>query len=286
MRDFLNLVRQRLASALDVEAQVQESLASSGDRSYHAPMPKRSEQDSAASGDLSPGEHLRAEIERLGLDQVAVSKAAGVPRQSINNIVNGRQPISRPMAGKLGRLTGRGSDYWLRQSFPRDNRASASPRLAHDSGRARLFSGCLLVNHQIARAVKDGIVSIEPFKIVNVRKASIHLTVGDIAVGGEKVGLGAGKDFLLKPGCSVSVTTKERIGFPVDYVGRVATIKRLAAPGIMTSLGLQIEPGHDGYLQFWIFNAGASVFRLRAGDTVASLEIMPLASSPATDAQL
>ena len=75
--------------------------------------------DLEADGDLTPGEHLRAEIERLGLDQVAVSNATGVSRQSINNIVNGRQPISRAMAGKLGRLTGHSSDYWLQSSFPR-----------------------------------------------------------------------------------------------------------------------------------------------------------------------
>ena len=59
------------------------------------------------AGALSPGEHLRAEIKRLALNQVVVSKAAGVSRQSINNIINGRQPISRAMAGKLARLTGR-----------------------------------------------------------------------------------------------------------------------------------------------------------------------------------
>lgn len=53
----------------------------------------------AALGELTPGQHLRAEIEKLGLDQVSVSQATGVSRQSINNIVNDRQPISRAMAG-------------------------------------------------------------------------------------------------------------------------------------------------------------------------------------------
>jgi len=57
-------------------------------------------------GDLSPGEHLRREIERLDLDQVAVSKATRVSRQTINNIVNDRQPISRAMSAKLARLMG------------------------------------------------------------------------------------------------------------------------------------------------------------------------------------
>src|SRR3977135_2343381 len=73
---------------------------------------------SESGAELTPGEHLRAEIERLGLDQVAVADAAGVSRQTINNIVNGRQPISRAMAARLGRLTDRSSDYWLRSSFP------------------------------------------------------------------------------------------------------------------------------------------------------------------------
>src|SRR5262245_47474451 len=81
---------------------------------------------------LSPGAHLRAEIERLGLDQVEVAEATGVSRQTINNIVNDRQPISRSMAGKLGRLTKRPSDYWLRANFPdvdepRPERADAQP---------------------------------------------------------------------------------------------------------------------------------------------------------------
>ena len=61
-------------------------------------MPARISDRSKHGGSLKPGEHLRAELERLGLNQIAVGKAAGVSRQSINNIVNGRQPISRARA--------------------------------------------------------------------------------------------------------------------------------------------------------------------------------------------
>jgi len=102
-------------------------------------------------GDLSPGEHLRREIERLDLDQVAVSKATRVSRQTINNIVNDRQPISRAMSAKLARLMGHSSDYWLRKSYPRQggNRDQAASSFARKNG--------VLVNHQIVRAVKDGL---------------------------------------------------------------------------------------------------------------------------------
>lgn len=70
---------------------------------------------------VAPGEHLRATIVRLGFDQVGLSKALGVSRQSINNIINGRQAISRAMARKLGVLTRKPSGYWLRDSFPKQH---------------------------------------------------------------------------------------------------------------------------------------------------------------------
>ena len=122
------------------------------------------------SGSLRPGDHLRAELARLGLDQGAASRATGASRQSINNIVNGRQAISRAMAAKLGRITGRDSDYWLQASFGGEERATTTsqPR------------GGVLVNHQIARAVKDGVIRITGFDETNMRPASLDLTLGEI----------------------------------------------------------------------------------------------------------
>ena len=117
------------------------------------------------SGQMAPGAHLRAVLGKLGLDQVAVSEATGVSRQTINNIINGRQAISRAMAGKLGRLTGHSSDYWLSERF----NAKGAP--------ARLAVAGLLVDHQIARAVKDGIISIKPYRPQNLQAAAIALTL-------------------------------------------------------------------------------------------------------------
>jgi addiction module HigA family antidote len=77
----------------------------------------------------SPGEHLQFEIRRLGLSQREASEAIGVSRQSINNIIRGRQPISRKVARKLGELTGQPSDYWLRNEFPSIAALSASQAL-------------------------------------------------------------------------------------------------------------------------------------------------------------
>lgn len=232
-----------------------------------------------AAAELRPGEHLRAEIKRLGLDQIAVSKATGVSRQSINNIVNGRQAISRAMASKLARLTGHSSDYWLRASFPRKQQKRIRPR-----AEPRPLGVGVLVNHQIVRAVRDGIIGIDPFDEANVHLASLDLTLDNFVVtaDGDRVDID-GERFLLKGGRTVNVTTREWIELPQDYMGRVGPMTGLAKLGIVTAHGFQIHPGHKGNLQFCLFNAGARDFELRSGDPVISIEIMPLSATPSYD---
>jgi deoxycytidine triphosphate deaminase/addiction module HigA family antidote len=239
----------------------------------------------------TPGAHLRAEIERLGLDQVAVAEAAGVSRQTINNIVNGRQPISRSMAARLGRLTGRSSDYWLRSRFPSGEMAS----LTHADEPARadaaaqdvvgVRGAAILVNHQIIRAVREGIIRVDPFTERNVQRASIELTLHDfiLTTDGNPTDISGGQSFTLPHGHTVSASTREWIEFPVDYVGRVGAMTRLARFGIIMSNGLQVEPGFQGHLQCCLFNAGVTTFELRGGDPIMSLEIMPLSAVPAGD---
>lgn len=236
-----------------------------------------------AAGDLTPGEHLRAEIERLRLDQVAVSDATGVSRQTINNIVNGRQPISRAMAGKLGRLTGHSSDYWLRSSFARVARSGSEPGKASEAGaNMRPLGVGILVNHQILRAVKNGIIAIDPFDKSSVQRASIDLTLGNliVATDGATVDIGDGQSFILRGGHAAIVSTREWIGFPHDYVGRAGAMTGHAQRGIMTLHGLQIDPGFSGRLRFCIFNTGLQDFELRGGMPIVSIEIMPLSVIP------
>jgi deoxycytidine triphosphate deaminase/addiction module HigA family antidote len=240
------------------------------------------EVNNVGGGGWRPGDHLRAEIERLGLDQIEVSRATGVSRQSINNIINGRQPISRAMAGKLGHLTGQSSDYWLRAEFPRPGNAHATTIA---EGTARPLGVGILVNHQIVRAVIDGIIVIEPFIEINVQPASIDLTLDDFVTttDGDDVDITENLSFEVKAGETVMVRTREWVGFPINYVGRVGGMTKLAKFGIMVSHGFQIDPGFTGHLVFCIFNAGAQTFVLRAGDPIISLEIMPLSATPTPD---
>ncbi len=215
----------------------------------------------------SPGAHLRAELRRLGLDQVTVSKATGVSRQSVNNIINGRQPISRAMAGKLGRLTGRGSDYWLSESF--GDRPDAK----------RAATAGPLVNHQIASAVQKGVIAIVPFVTGHLRLASIDLTLGgEIVSGGERIDLSRTKVLNLGPGRAVQATTAEVVELPYDYLGRFGAVTRLTAGSVILSSNLHVEPGFKGKVRFVLFNAGHAVFPLRFGETIGTLEILSLAA--------
>lgn len=208
------------------------------------------------AGRLAPGEHLRAEIERLGLDQVAVGKATGVSRQSVNNIINGRQQISRAMAAKLGRLTGHSSDYWLSAYFA--GQGEALPRALHVGG--------VLVNHQIIRAVKEAIIGITPFDPGNVRSAAIDLTLG--------------RTLTLAPGAVASVYSKERVELPIDYLGRVGIAGALAGEGVIASHAVQLEPGFTGVVGTCLFNAGKNTVEWRAAQALLSLELFHLAAVP------
>ncbi|HWK94583.1 MAG TPA: helix-turn-helix domain-containing protein [Pseudolabrys sp.] len=217
----------------------------------------------------APGAHLRAELRRLGLDQVAVSKATGVSRQSVNNIINGRQTISRAMAGKLGRLTGHSSDYWLSEWF---SEVGTPVRTA--------VTG-VLVNHQIARAVNDGVIIIEPFNAGLLRAASIELTLApEVLSKGKKHTLSPRRAFALLPGCSLSANTAEHVELPSDHLGRLGGLASLSGAGLVVSAPLQIAPGFKGALTFALFNAGPTAIPLHVGKPVAALEIVRLAASP------
>ena len=214
-----------------------------------------------AAGGVSPGEHLRAEIRRLALDQGAVGKATGVSRQSINNIINGRQPVSRAMAIKLGRLTGHGPDYWLRASF-----ASDCDDPLPTGGRTLPARAGILANQQIAQAVERGLIAIEPFTASRMRAASVDLTLGHVVVaGGTEVDIRGVKGFLPRAGRCVAASTTERIMLSRNHVGRVGALHHVVSAGIIMSHAFQIEPGFSGRLHFQLFNAGNAPFRLIGG---------------------
>lgn len=229
-----------------------------------APVARRTSVATQSAGS-TPGQHLRAEMERLGLNQVALSNALGVTRQTINNIVNDRQPISRALSAKLGRLTGQPSDYWLQSLFAPTVVGSASTQT-------------LLVNHQILAALERGIIEIAPFDRRGLRAASMELTLGSIDAvprkAGERISV------RLQRGGSATAKTRERIRLPLDHLGRVGISPQFARVGLIGCQQLHIEPGFSGHLDIRLLNAGEADIVLRIGDPVFALEIVALGSLP------
>lgn len=63
---------------------------------------------------IHPGEMLAEDfLPDYGLTVVGMARAIGVSRQSLNELVRERRPVSTEMALRLGRLFGNSPQFWL-----------------------------------------------------------------------------------------------------------------------------------------------------------------------------
>ena len=63
---------------------------------------------------MHPGELLREEIlPALGRPKTEIARLLGVSRQSLYDILGEKQPVTRVMALRLGKLCGNGPDLWF-----------------------------------------------------------------------------------------------------------------------------------------------------------------------------
>jgi addiction module HigA family antidote len=63
---------------------------------------------------MHPGELLREDIlPALNRPKTEIAKLLGVSRQTLYDIIEERQPVTAPMALRLGKLCGNGPTLWL-----------------------------------------------------------------------------------------------------------------------------------------------------------------------------
>ena len=63
---------------------------------------------------IHPGEILREDfLPEYGLSVTALAEAAGVSRQSINELLRERRALTPEMALRLGKLFGNSPEFWL-----------------------------------------------------------------------------------------------------------------------------------------------------------------------------
>ena len=242
---------------------------------------------SAASDALSAAEYLEDQLKQRGLDQLQLAELTGVSRQTINAIVRGRQPISRAMSAKLGKLFGQPSDFWLREQFRRasqkisDNTDITGAVATQPSAPAQpgvASRSTILTDHEIHQAVADGTISIAPLVDANINAASLDLCLGRVDALGRQSEALAGAVIEIAPLECAHAWTRETVRLPANMMARVGPMARLSHLGLFLGHGLQVDPGFEGELAFALFNASPNPISLRIGDPVLSLELVELAA--------
>lgn len=62
---------------------------------------------------IHPGEHIRTDIDALGISQREFARQIGVPANRISQIIRGQRGISAETALRLARWMGTTPQYWL-----------------------------------------------------------------------------------------------------------------------------------------------------------------------------
>ena len=62
---------------------------------------------------IHPGEHLRIDLEEIGMAPAALARELNVPKNRISQIINGERGITADTALRLARWMGTTPEYWL-----------------------------------------------------------------------------------------------------------------------------------------------------------------------------
>lgn len=62
---------------------------------------------------IHPGEHLRIDLEEIGMSPAALARELNVPKNRISQIINGERGITADTALRLARWMGTTPEYWL-----------------------------------------------------------------------------------------------------------------------------------------------------------------------------
>jgi len=62
---------------------------------------------------IHPGEHLRIDLEEIGMSPAALARELNVPKNRISQIIRGERGITADTALRLARWMGTTPEYWL-----------------------------------------------------------------------------------------------------------------------------------------------------------------------------
>ena len=138
-----------------------------------------------------------------------------------------------------------------------------------------------LSGSQVAELVRDGHLKIEPFDERLVEPASYDLRLGNKILAspisqdllGEVVELTSSRPgYQVLPGQMVGVLSAERLGLPLDLIGRFGIRSTFTRRGVIAFGGLQLDPGFHGRLTMNLLNTGPEPIILQYNEPFFSVE--------------
>lgn len=83
-----------------------------------------------------PGDTIQESLEELGMSQAELAERIGRPKEKVNDIIKGREPISTPTAHKLEKVLGIPASFWL-------NRESEYRRQRYEVEQKEFLQNCI-----------------------------------------------------------------------------------------------------------------------------------------------
>lgn len=233
-------------------------------------------------------EYLTNEVMSVhGLTQAQLAARLDVSRQTIHDIVTEKRPVSAVMAMRLAEEFGRPPQFWLDlQKGNLTDVAGGSLTPAQDEVRRELrrYGTHTLVDFEITRACKSGMLICENFEENNVEPASYDIRVGTGWIynpGEPPFSLcREHQEAVMRPGAMALVQSMEKFYFPTCFLGKLGQTTTLTRRCVVIAHGFRIDPGYRGFIYTTLRNVGRSDFALRRGNIFISLEIELLAVEP------
>lgn len=231
-----------------------------------------------ALNDTAPHVLLSQFLRENNWTQDHFAKLTGYSRQTVNLILNGKQPISAKLSKKFGMVTGNVPEYWANLQLQYDLHShtddASTPPLPLTSLTSESFiKPGVLADHQIEAEIISGNLSIEPFTTIHLQPASYDLTIECAVSNGEKI------DVLL-PGQNAHVMAHEVIGLSLFYTARFGPCSKVTRHGIGVFTGCQIDPGYKGKLVATVHNFSEKPYPIPKGETFLTVEFTKMSGTP------
>ena len=126
----------------------------------------------------------------------------------------------------------------------------------------------------------DGTKTLEDFKVSKLHPdAKVPVRFHDNDAG---IDLHSCEDVTLEAGRGHVTSTGIAVAVPDGFVGMIADRSSMARRGIKTAGGI-IDPGYRGEVGVVLWNISKSTIRLRKGDRIAQLLLIPIATPKVTE---